>query len=74
MSFTPLTGGLSTALSGIVEPTKFIDVSDIKSDVRTDELSVRRIHSPSSDKTSTIKYTISIVSISAIIVVTVMAL
>lgn len=74
MSFTPLSGGLSTALSGAIEPTKFISAPDTRSDPQAEELFARRIHEPSSSKTQTIKYTIIIVIISAIIFVTVIAL
>lgn len=72
MSYTPISGGLSTALSGIVEPTKFLDIKDIR-DVKTDEYSSRRIHSPE-EKIRSVKYTILIVIISAIIFVTVIAI
>lgn len=58
MSFTPISGGLSSALSGTVEPN---------------ELYERRIHAPS-DKIQQLLYTILIVIISALIFVTVIAI
>lgn len=83
MSFTPISSGLSTALSGAIEPTKFLDItrSDIRSDsgdkiiirnenVRSDVLENRHIHGPSERKEDKIRYTIIIVMISAIIFVT----
>lgn len=69
MSFTPLSGGLSTALSGAIEPTKFIDLSDL----RSEDLSSRRIHGPER-KPKSIGHIIIIVIITAIIFVTVVAL
>lgn len=92
MSFTPISGGFSTALSGAVEPTKFLDVTrssvhsddepelrlDVRpegrSDIRFEQLATRRIHSPASRPTETMRYTIVLVIISAIIFVTVVAL
>ena len=64
-SFTPISGGLSSALSGTVEPTKFL----IK-DRTFGDRSEKRIHG-STDNTS---YTILIVIISAILFVTVVAI
>jgi len=69
MSFTPLSGQLSTALVGSIEPSKFIDVRE-----SSRELSERRIHGKSNDKSDSLKYNIIIVIISAIIFVTVIAL
>lgn len=80
MSFTPLaSGGLSSALGGIVEPTKFIitnsvGTSDSLEDVRVRDYSERRIHSPSEKKASNNTYTILIVVMSAIIFVTVIGI
>jgi len=72
MAFTPISGGLSTALSGAIEPTKFLDIRDIR-DVRSEDIYSKRIHEPT-DRTKSIKYTILIVIISAIIFVTVIAI
>jgi ABC-type Fe3+ transport system permease subunit len=78
MSFTPISGGFSTALSGAVEPTKFLSDNrlDTSDDIRleTRDLYGRKIHSPSENKYTKIKYTIVIVILSAIIFVTVIAI
>lgn len=71
MSFTPIRGGLSTALSGTVEPTKFMDAE--RYDARSDDLYSRRIHGPA-NKPQALRHTIIIVIISAIIFVTTVAL
>lgn len=79
MSFTPISGGLSSALSGaivparLVEPERFYSGSDIREDTRSEELSARRIHAPA-NKAESARYTILIVIISALIFVTVIAL
>ncbi len=70
MSFTPISGGLSSALSGSIEPTKLLLSS--RNDIR--DLSDRRIHSPESNKQSHIMYTILIIIISALIFVTIIAI
>jgi len=64
MAYTPASGGLSSALSGVVEPTKF---------VRSNDLYGRHIHG-GTDKTQTIKYTVMIVIVSAIIFVGVISI
>jgi ABC-type Fe3+ transport system permease subunit len=69
MSFTPLTGGFSSSLSGAVEPTKFL----LTGDEARDDLYSRRIHPPE-EKAESIRYTVLIVIISAILFVTVVAL
>lgn len=71
MSFTPLSGGTSSALLGAIEPGRFIDPDRI--DTRREDLTSRRIHG-AEDKGRSLKYTILIVIISAIIFITVIAL
>jgi len=79
MSFTPISGGLSTALSGSVEPVKFLDVNDldtgvdVRSDVSPGELYFRRMHG-SANINQTTQYTIILIIVSAIIFVTVVSL
>lgn len=75
MSFTPLSGGTSTALIGAIEPTKFISIraSDDVYQNDPNELYARRVHRPL-DRTENMKYTIVIVMISALIFVTVIAI
>lgn len=68
MSFTPLKG-FSTSLSGAVEPSKFY----LTRDEWREDLYSRRIH-PLEDKAESIRYTILIVIISAILFVAVIAL
>ena len=71
MSYQPLQEGtISTALFGIADPAKFTD--PIRLDV-DQSLFKREIHSPE-EKQNSIKYTIIIVFISAIIFVTVIAI
>jgi hypothetical protein len=68
--------GLSTALAGAVEPTKFINIprsDDIIYETRPNELYEKRIHGRP-DRMESIKFTIIIVIISAIIFVTVIAI
>lgn len=74
-SFSPLSGGFSTALSGTVEPVKFLDTSrpDIEFRTESSDIYGRRIHE-GSKSSGTINYTIVLVIISAIIFVTVVAL
>lgn len=74
MSFTPLSGGLSTALSGVVEPTKFMDFRDLNE--KPSGLYERRMHGPSmkDKKNTTLKYTIIVVIISAVVFVTIISL
>lgn len=76
MSFTPISNvSLSTALAGAVEPTKFINVprSDDIYENKPNELYEKRIHGKI-DRSESIKYTIIIVIVSAIIFVTVIAI
>lgn len=81
MAYTPsatISNGLSTALAGTVEPGKFIDVSNLG----PNDYYSRRMHGPSvkksdqktEQKTSTLKYSIIIVIISAIIFVTMISI
>lgn len=81
MAYTPsgvISNGLSTALAGTVEPGKFIDVSTLG----PNDYYSRRMHGPSvkksndntEKKTSTLKYSIIIVIISAIIFVTIISM
>lgn len=68
----PISNGLSTALSGVVEPSKFIDFRDLSSR----DLYERRMHGPSNKdkKNDTLKYSIIIVIISAILFVAVISI
>lgn len=76
MSFTPLTGGISTALSGAVEPGKFFDVrnEDVRNDIRSEDLYAKHIHNRDQSSTKNITKTIIVIIISAIIFVTVISL
>ena len=65
MSFHPLHVGTATALLGVADPGKFVDVSRIEST----PLSERGISAPRTSSRSTFVYTIVIVIISAIIFV-----
>lgn len=79
MSFTPLKEGFSSSLLGIADPGKFIDPMRLESDSfgsegrRDQSLTERRIHA-SKDSRTTLRYTIIIIIISAIIFVTVIAI
>lgn len=71
MSFTPISGGLSSVLSGSIEPTKLLLSSD-RADIR--ELSGRKIHSPKCNKKASTIYTILIIIISGLIFVTIITI
>lgn len=81
MAFTPLSNGVATALSGIlVSPGRLIDVSRLETDDDIDDI---RLHGFDVDKNKknnhqqkdrTLKYSILIVIISAIIFVTIISI
>lgn len=79
MSFHPIQQGFSSSLLGIADPVKFVDPSRIdtslldKDSTADKSLTDRRIHA-GRDKTQTIRYTLIIIVISAIIFVTVIAI
>ena len=79
MSFRPIQQGFSSSLLGVADPTIFVtplrpDTGVLGKDFTGDKsLEDRRIHG-GRDKTQTIRYTLIIIVISAIIFVTVIAI
>ena len=69
MAFRLLTDNINTSLLGTADPLKFVDANRLESN----DLYARKIHG-SDDKNRSIRYTIIIIIISAIIFVTVVSL
>lgn len=70
-NFQPISGGLSSALLGVADPIKFVDTERIET---KDSLYARRRVEKTSNDRSSLRYTILLIIITAIIFITIVAI